>query len=153
MNCCYVGHRGQVEIAHFYWFLVETIENKISVKLIDSAIPLIFVASFCFKGSFKSIIYVVSKSAIFDPLPLVVFFILCSKSSLWLPPSPLPKWHSVWTAPNCKLLLNIMWKFAGGNEIKMLLQKCFHSKVWTVNFSPDPLIFMSLFWVGGKKQG
>ena len=53
-------------------------------------------------GAGPSIKYVVSKSKISDPLPLVVFFDkygLFSKSSFGLPPSPLPRRHSLGTAP------------------------------------------------------
>ena len=43
-----------------------------------------------------SINYVVSKSAIFDPLPLLVVFLLSKIGNFWPPPL---KCHSLWTAP------------------------------------------------------
>ena len=50
-----------------------------------------------------SINYVVSKSAIFDPLLLVVF--LLSKIGNFCPPPPPPlRRHSLWTAPKGRIV-------------------------------------------------
>ena len=56
-----------------------------------------------------SINYVISKLAIFDPLPPSLSSLYCIKSAIFYPHPPLVRRHSLWTAPilicNCKITI------------------------------------------------